>query len=326
MNTVSIIVPVYNVASYIERCMQSIMWQTFSNIECILIDDCGSDNSMDIANNLVQHYKGPIIFKILHHDHNRGLSAARNTGINAATGDYLFFLDSDDEITPNAISLFVKEAQSHPELEMVIGNVTSEPYNEYYDLKVPYFPYNIINDNNAIRRLFLTPKRIIPVMAWNKLVRYDFVKNNDLFFKEGVLHEDEHWMFFAVKYLKNIAFIKDRTYIHYETPGSIMTSTDLSKRAESIMIILMDFLHNIDYPYSDLQVLKCMNHYFAYNVPAIETPTKRKVKRKLFKKILSHHFYKMALHFLIHEYRNRSVYKLKYELIPSKVEEIINKK
>jgi glycosyltransferase involved in cell wall biosynthesis len=73
------------------------MRQTYEgDIECIVVDDCGTDGSMGIVNKLILEYNGPIMFKILHHTHNRGLSAARNTGISNASGDYLLFLDSDD--------------------------------------------------------------------------------------------------------------------------------------------------------------------------------------------------------------------------------------
>ena len=109
MVRISIIVPIYNVEPYIERCLRSVMIQTYSNIECILVDDCTLDNSMKICDCLLGNYIGPIEFKVLHHDHNRGLSAARNTGTDAATGEYIFYLDSDDEITPDSISLMVAE-------------------------------------------------------------------------------------------------------------------------------------------------------------------------------------------------------------------------
>ena len=94
---VSIVIPVYNVEPYIEECLQSVMRQSYrGEIECILIDDCGTDNSMGIAVQLIEEYNGPIDIKVMHHEHNQGLSAARNTGIDAACGDYIYFLDSDD--------------------------------------------------------------------------------------------------------------------------------------------------------------------------------------------------------------------------------------
>ena len=100
---VSLIIPIYNVSRYLVRCLDSVISQTFRNIECILVDDCGADNSVNIAEDYIKGYQGPVVFKLIHHKYNRGLSAARNTGIDAACGDYLYFMDSDDAIIPETI-------------------------------------------------------------------------------------------------------------------------------------------------------------------------------------------------------------------------------
>lgn len=86
---VSIIIPVYNVAPYVEECIQSVLRQDYKNLEIIIIDDCGTDNSMELVEKLVKNSSRDIV--ILKHDYNKGLSAARNTGIRRATGDYIFF-------------------------------------------------------------------------------------------------------------------------------------------------------------------------------------------------------------------------------------------
>ena len=76
-------------------------------IECIIVDDCGPDNSMDIVRHFIDDYQGAISFHILKHEKNGGLSAARNTGIKAATGKYVYFLDSDDCLVPSAIETLI---------------------------------------------------------------------------------------------------------------------------------------------------------------------------------------------------------------------------
>ena len=95
---VTIIIPVYQVSAYVERCILSVMDQDYDAIECIIVDDATQDDSIEQCERLIERYNGPILFKILHHQYNRGLSAARNTGTDAASGDYLYYLDSDDEI------------------------------------------------------------------------------------------------------------------------------------------------------------------------------------------------------------------------------------
>ena len=95
--TISVIIPVYQVSDYVERCLRSVMQQTYSHFECILVDDATEDDSIGKCERMIAEYEGDISFRILHHQQNRGLSAAHNTGIDAAKGDYLLFVDSDDK-------------------------------------------------------------------------------------------------------------------------------------------------------------------------------------------------------------------------------------
>ena len=102
---ISIVVPVYNVAPYVADCFRSIARQTWQGpLECVFVDDCGTDNSMSVVEHCIDDYSGPIDFRIVRHEHNRGLSAARNSGISAATGEYVYFLDSDDELSSDCIA------------------------------------------------------------------------------------------------------------------------------------------------------------------------------------------------------------------------------
>ena len=118
---ISIVIPVYNVAPYIEDCLQSVMNQTWQgDLECILVDDCGTDDSMQLIEQRLQTYVGKIDFRIIHHQQNRGLSAARNSGIDAVTGDYVYFLDSDDEITSDCIERLTKPLQDK-DYDFVVG-------------------------------------------------------------------------------------------------------------------------------------------------------------------------------------------------------------
>ena len=111
---ISIIIPVYQVSDYVERCIRSVMSQTFTDIECIIVDDATVDDSMVKCQKLIDEYDGRIQFRLLHHEKNRGLSAARNTGTKAATGEYVFYLDSDDEITSDCIEKMMLLAEKHP--------------------------------------------------------------------------------------------------------------------------------------------------------------------------------------------------------------------
>ena len=88
MTSISIIIPIFNVESYISRCLYSVTSQTYKGpTECILVDDCGTDNSITMAEDIINKYQGPIRFRIIKHKFNRGLAAARNTGMNAAISE-----------------------------------------------------------------------------------------------------------------------------------------------------------------------------------------------------------------------------------------------
>ena len=107
---VSIVIPIYNVEDYIEASMQSVTGQTYKNLEILCVDDCGQDSSLAIVERYIK--EDPRI-KILSHSRNMGLACARNTGVEAAKGDYIYFLDSDDFLSNSAIDLMVKSAIKH---------------------------------------------------------------------------------------------------------------------------------------------------------------------------------------------------------------------
>ena len=111
MYSVSLIIPVYNVAEYIQTSFYSALNQTFQSIEYIIIDDCGTDNSMNILYDILDAHPRRSDVRIYHHDENRGLSAARNTGLKKATGEYVYFMDSDDEIVADCIEMHYKSIQ-----------------------------------------------------------------------------------------------------------------------------------------------------------------------------------------------------------------------
>ena len=172
---ISIIIPIYNVEEYIIECLESIYNQTYKNIEVILVDDCGSDNSM----NIVKEYLTPekhSFTKIIQHQQNKGLSAARNTGIKHATGDYIYFIDSDDFITPNCIESFYNLIQKYNNPEIIFGSATFYPYqwgNFSLDTNKNELSEYCSNKKNINKYFFNND--YLPVTAWNKLVKKDFI-------------------------------------------------------------------------------------------------------------------------------------------------------
>ena len=236
---VSIIIPVYNEEKYIIRCLSSVISQTYLNLECIIIDDSSQDNSVTIIQSFLKEYKGPISFYFIQNDINKGLSFARNIGTLHATGDYIFYLDADDAITTNCISKLVNEADNFHDVDIVQGNTIRIPndHSKYQDLRSYNFPSHFTN-NEMIRSYFYDPWKSFPIPVWNKLIRTGFIRDNKLYFLEGVIHEDVDWIYQAIKYMQSIVFVMDYTYIHYIVPNSIMTSTNDEKSGRNMGIIL----------------------------------------------------------------------------------------
>ena len=262
---ISIIIPVYNVAQYIEECLNSVIAQTYKgDLECLIVDDCGTDDSITIAERIIQGYQGNIKFQVLHHEHNRGLSAARNTGIEASTGDYLYFLDSDDSIIPECLELMVDVLKKYPDAEIVQAGAISD--NKMVDIESKDLP-TFSDDKNWIKSTMLE-RAIIPVTAWNKLIQKDFLVRNNLFFKEGIIHEDEHWNFFLSKRISRLAICHYNTYKYNARPDSIMTRKS-DKKFKSWLVILDDFIENIDDDCKKSQIATIFNKlnsmYFCQN-------------------------------------------------------------
>ncbi len=255
---ISIIIPIYNVEDYVERSIRSVLCQTYRNIEVVLVDDCSTDRSMKIAHETIKQSPLSHDIRFVFHrlEHNSGASAARNIGINVATGDYLFFFDSDDELPATAIESLYAEVIKHPATEMVQGVMKPIPYRSYYDLNLTNLP--LYSDDNWLARyyFFYRPIKRITIHVTNKLWLKSFITTNRLFFKEGIVYEDELWAYKAIKYLKHFCMISEVTYIHYtDIKGSVMNNESPQRRARISNIILLDVVKELDEPLRDLQLL-----------------------------------------------------------------------
>lgn len=232
--SVSIIVPVYNVEDYIKDCFSSIVGQSYAApMECLFIDDCGSDDSVEILEGQIKEYDGPIDMRLIHHDENRGLSAARNTGIDYSKGDYVFFLDSDDQLYPKTISSLVKAAIDEKLPDMVLGSYkvsnSDHPINRYR------YNYQVLNGQPTIAKAFLSDKLFC--MAQNKLVNKNFIVENRLYFKEGIIHEDNLWSFQSFHMAQKVVTIPDISYFYLIRDGSIMKSGQYERSLLSTVTI-----------------------------------------------------------------------------------------
>ena len=247
--TISVIIPIYKVELYVRKCIESILNQENCGtaIECILVDDCSPDNSMSVVHSVVDGYNGPIRFVFLKHDHNRGLSAARNTGMDAATGDYILFVDSDDWLPADALSKFVSALQRYPDLDAVLGN----HYSRAADALICKTSKEILFDNFRARR-FLVFSIEGACNAVNKLVRTDIVKRNR--FEEGIINEDQPWTYFLFKEINRSLQIPDNTYVYENSNPFSITQTSVNKDNYLRFVKSEIYISNaiLDAPYKDL--------------------------------------------------------------------------
>ena len=167
---------VYNVEKYVAECLNSVISQTYdhSKIECIIVNDCTTDDSMDIVYEIIKKYDGGMSFIICRHEHNEGLSAARNTGIELAKGNYIFFIDSDDYIYPNSLELLLNASKIYGYSDMVVGNF-------YYEfLKKNYYTFDkVVKLKYIDSRIFLLMLSVLTLQPIsNKIVNSRLFRSN----------------------------------------------------------------------------------------------------------------------------------------------------
>ena len=231
--TVSVVVPVYRVEKYLDKCVSSICAQTFADFELILVDDGSPDNCPALCDAWAQ--KDSRIRVI--HQKNGGLSAARNAGIEAALGQYLLFIDSDDYIKPDMLRQLVCAAQRSG-AKMTLCNLRYED-----ELGIPFlYPdfssvQDAILDRNAFWNGYYSSQSAYYVVAWNKLYRRELFTS--LRYPVGKLHEDEYVLQELVDQCDNICCLGYVGYHYVQRSGSITNSAKNVDHLEYWEILLL---------------------------------------------------------------------------------------
>ncbi|MEL5895820.1 glycosyltransferase family 2 protein [Bacteroides sp. GD17] len=257
---VSIIIPIYNVESYIEASFYSALNQTYQNIEFILVDDCGTDKSMEIVCKMVENSTRKEQIRIEHHTHNKGLSAARNTGMRVAKGDYLFFMDSDDEIRPDCIALHV-QAMEQKQSDFTVGNIQLEGAKSLH--------INVIDStiNTTVPfKSFLQRKWLCS--ACNKLYKRTWLEQYAFTFREGMIFEDVLWCYQLSQKCGAISVVSQPTYIYKIRSNSTTTQPNSSKKIESMLLLFRIFdsdLKEGKIPLQHLGAFKCYFDFYRLN-------------------------------------------------------------
>lgn len=240
MMKISIIIPVYNVSRYVRRCIMSIIDQRNLRVdlECIIVNDCTPDDSMEIVRHVLDDYSGNIHFVIVNHEVNKGLSAARNTGTKKATGDYVLYVDSDDYLSNDCIELMIAGLEKYNNVDVVLGNVFSCKYNRNFFPLVPNLTL-LSNTSEILLKVFFAE---LHCHAWNRLIRRDLLINNGISFVDGILYEDMPWSYKLFTTMTSMLILPEITYYYENNEKSIMNST-----AEKINKVVFSFCFIINY-------------------------------------------------------------------------------
>ena len=267
---VSIIVPIYNVSKYIEQCLNSLINQTLHNIEIILVDDCGSDDSISKAEQFANKDKR---IKIIHNQGNQGLSESRNHGLKYAKGEYVAFLDSDDFIDIEYYQMLYNAAKNC-DADIAYSDVAF------------YYSENNINYNGWFHeRLFLDkPETVTSIddrksiiyssCCWNKIYRRKFIEKYNFCFPKRLYIEDVPYTFFSVMLANKLVGVNDVNVFYRQRQDSIMSTAKKDKKSFDIFAIFK-FIDNLFPEYSKycldankyqkiLDILKIQNIYGWY--------------------------------------------------------------
>ena len=220
----SVIVPVYNVETYLDDCLHSLQLQDYRDYEVICVNDGSTDHSREI---LTAWESRMPQMRVIDRE-NGGLSAARNTGLEAATGDYVVFVDSDDWVKPNTLST----------LAATIGN---EDMICFACQRTDNIATDCLakeeTDGWSYYNRHALEARVVPfVCVWQRCYRRQFLLDNDLRFRKGILHEDNEFTPRACLKAKSIKVIPDVLYNYRVRPNSIMTTRGIRSKECLILI------------------------------------------------------------------------------------------
>lgn len=237
---VSVIVPVYNVEIYLKKCINSILNQTFRNLEIILVDDGSTDDSGIICDEYALIDER---LKVIHKE-NGGLSSARNIGIDNATGDYLAFIDSDDWIEPNMLEVLLERIKQDNSDISICEYL--EVYNEEEKItNTTMIENKIFTNYKALKNIYDNKLNITMTVTWNKLYKKELFKN--ITFPNGKIHEDEFTTYKLLYAAEKVSYINKKMYYYRQRENSIMKSKFSKKRLDTLDAIeeRVDFMKDI---------------------------------------------------------------------------------
>ena len=218
---ISVIVPCYNAEKFLHKCLNSLINQTFKDIEIICVNDCAKDSTAEI---LAEYEKLDSRISIVNHEQNKGLSAARNSGIAVAKGDYISFIDSDDFVELTMMEKLYNKAIATG-AELVIGNL----YLYFEDTGKTqifrderYFTYL----QGRVFKLVDEAPLVSCIAAWDRLYKKELITENNLQFPVGLVYEDQPFSIQAMQLAKGITVVNEPLYYYRKNAGGSITDNE----------------------------------------------------------------------------------------------------
>lgn len=228
---ISVIIPIYKVERFIARCIRSLMEQTLQEVEYIFVDDATPDASMQILKEVINQYpQRKESVRIVHHETNKGLPAARNTGLEMAGGEYIFYCDSDDYTEPTMLEMLYRAAKEQNADYVWCDWFLTFDKNERY-MKQP--GYRTVDE--ALKGML---GGTMKYNVWNKLVKRSLYVKNDIRFPAGHGMGEDMTMIRLLACAKRVAYIPQAFYHYVKLNGEAFTN-NFSKRH------LLDIKHNV---------------------------------------------------------------------------------
>ena len=275
----SIIVPVYGVEKYIDKCLNSLVKQSLKEIEIIVVNDGTKDDSQKIIDKYVKKYPDKIKSYI---KENGGQGSARNYGLKKATGEYIGYVDSDDFVEKDMYKKLYNKAKENNYDIVVCGN-----YNVSEDYQNKNIDAFINNYNTDLENIFFGKMAV-----WNKIYKRDILIKNKLEFKEKVWYEDLAFTLKAIMNSNTFAFIDEPLYDYLIREGSTMNNSNVKRNLEILEAfndILSYIQHNKKEEYfSKIEFLAIDHIYISAIVRVLKAEADDKVKRETINKLIDY--------------------------------------
>lgn len=229
----SIIVPAYNVEKYIQDCVKSIIGQSFTQYEVLLVDDGSKDSTPELCEQISAQYKKVRVI----HKENGGLSSSRNAGIRQAKGRYILFLDGDDELEDGGLEMLYRTIQSQGTPDICIGRLRIVAnQGTYFSVKDEPMELDETDSHRRDEALQYILLRPYLHSACKVIVKRDFLEANSIYFKEGIYHEDELWVANVLVKIKTFCVCNHWFYRYKLNGNSIMTTQNTQKILDRVGI------------------------------------------------------------------------------------------